>query len=77
MKRLALGLIMAAGVCIGAPGNGMPSAAQGGAQPMSQQGRMQQSPNGSRVGAPSSRQGMMSSRRNSGQSRERRSDSGE
>ena len=78
MKRLALGLIMAAGACIGAPGNGMPSAAPGGAQPMSQQGRMQQSPNGGRVGTyPSSRQGTMSSRRNPGQSRERRSGSDE
>ena len=78
MKRLALGLIMVTGVCIGAPGNGMPSAAPGGTQPMSQQGRMPQSPTGGRGGAySSSRQGTMSSRRNSGQSRERRSDSDE
>ena len=78
MKSLTAVLIMAAGVCIGAPGNGMQPVAPGGAQPMPPQGRMPQSPNGGRVVAhPSSRQGTMSSRRNPGQSRGRRADSDE
>ena len=73
MKRLVLGFVMVAGVCIAAPGNGMPSGAPGGgSQPTSFQGRSQQF-----NGRGGSRQGGMSERGGSERTRTRRENSGE
>lgn len=74
MKKIMWGFVMAAGVCIAAPGNGMTSGApSGGSQPTSFQGRSQQF-----NGRGGSRQRGMSERRGgSERTRTRRENSGE